>query len=941
MTARQAASPAAKGSRDSTDRNRGSRMMQWRRWILPLEAARADAEPPLDEAPLVEAAERLADARDAAFQSGILEAAKTVHAAMRERLAEEFAAGRDGAVYVGRHSLGMDRLLAALLDILFKRHRGAGVALVAVGGYGRGELAPNSDIDLLFLTERAESRAADNVVEALLYLLWDLGLKVGHAKRTVADTIRASREDQTTLTGLLETRFVAGDRALAGKLDAALKREIGRLKTMDFVDAKLAERDQRHSRHGAIRYMVEPNIKEGKGGLRDLHTLFWIAKFAYRADSIIDIVEKGVLRESEARRFAAAQRFLWTVRCHLHLRAGRPEERLDFDAQMAIAPLMGFAARGSMRDVERFMKRYHLAARDVGNLTRIICAAMETDFRKRRLAWATDFRLRQMFGPFAIRAGRVNLEPDLMFRDRPLRMLEIFRLALEQNADVHPQALQRITRGLHALGESTRNDPQAAAEFLAILTSKHNPERVLRLMNESGVLGRFLPDFGKIVAMMQFDMYHSFTVDEHTIQVIGILHQIESGGLAKTAPVATAVMPEIDARRALFVAALLHDIAKGRDGDHSELGAELALDVCPRLGLTPEETETVSWLVRHHLLMSKTAFRYDLNDPKTIDDFAALVQSPERLKLLLVLTVADIRGVGPNIWNGWKAALMRDLYYQTDAVLRGADATVIAASSAEEARELARAELASWSDEEFADYAARLPRNYWTGFDTDMHVRHAGLGRTFRDMDVPLLTDFRQVAERKVTELTLLTVDDAGLFSRVAGAVAGLGINIIGARITTCTDGTVLDVFQLQTADTDLVSDKLVLERLQEGITGAVSGTLRPQAALDERWRSLPARVRRLPVRSRVILSNRISSTHTVIEINGRDFPGLLHRLTRTLADLGLQIQTATVSTYGERAVDVFYVKDLFGLQVHNQARLDTIRDRLLAVFEQVDEAAA
>jgi len=317
------------------------------------------------------------------------------------------------------------------------------------------------------------------------------------------------------------------------------------------------------------------------------------------------------------------------------------------------------------------------------------------------------------------------------------------------------------------------------------------------------------------------------------------------------------------------------------------------------------------------------------------------VQSPERLKLLLALTVADIRGGGPTIWNGWKAALMRDLYYQTDAALRGADAAVIAASSAEEARELARAALPSWDDGEFADHAARLPRNYWTGFDTDMHVRHAGLGRTFRDMDVPLLTDFRQVAERKVTELTLLTVDDAGLFSRVAGAVAGLGINIIGARITTCTDGTVLDVFQLQTAENELVSDRQTLARLEEGITGAVTGTLRPQAALNERWRSLPARVRRLPVPSRVILSNRISTTHTVIEINGRDFPGLLHRLTRTLADLGLQIQTATVSTYGERVVDVFYVKDLFGLQVHNQVRLDKIRDRLLAVFEQVDEAAA
>ncbi|MEX0504373.1 [protein-PII] uridylyltransferase [Alphaproteobacteria bacterium LSUCC0719] len=918
-----------------------SQIKQWRQWIQPLETALAEGRAPIDDAALWQVADRLKTADDRTFQPALLEAAKTAHVAMKTALADELAAGRDGAVYVGRHSLGMDRLLACLLDILVQRRQTTGVALVAVGGYGRGELAPNSDIDLLFLTAQDSDPAADSVVESLLYLLWDLGLKVGHAKRTVADTIRASREDQTILTGLLEMRYVAGDRPLATKLDRSFRREVARLKPVDFVDTKLEERDQRHDRHGATRYVVEPNIKEGKGGLRDLHTLFWIAKFAYRANSIIDIVEKGILRESEARRFAAAQRFLWTVRCHLHIRSGRPEERLDFDAQMAIAPLMGFASRGGMRGVERFMKRYYLAARDVGSLTRIICAAMETDFRKRRLGWAAAFQGRQDFGHFRIRSGRINLDPELMFREAPLRMLEIFHLALEQQADIHPQALQRITRGLHALGDATRDDPRAAEEFLAILTSRHNPERVLRLMNESGVLGRFLPDFGKIIAMMQFDMYHSYTVDEHTIQVIGILHQIESGALAETAPVATAVMPEIESRRALFVAGLLHDIAKGRDGDHSELGADLALDICPRLGLTPEETETVSWLVRHHLLMSRIAFRYDLNDPKTIEDFAAVVQSPERLKLLLVLTVADIRGVGPTVWNGWKAALMRDLYYQSDAVLRGADASVIAASSAEQAREQARAGLAAWSDEDFAAHAARLPRNYWTGYDTEMHVRHAELSHRFRSLDVPILVDFRQVADRKVTELTLLTVDDAGLFSRVAGAVAGLGINIIGARITTCSDGTVLDVFQLQTTHNQMIEDMQLLERLQARIDSAVTGTLRPQSALRERWQSLPARVRRLPVPSRVFLSNKISTTHTVIEVNGRDFPGLLHRLTHTLADLGLQIQTATVSTYGERVVDVFYVKDLFGLQIHNQTRLDTIRDRLLAVFEQLDEAAA
>ena len=527
-----------------------------------------------------------------------------------------------------------------------------------------------------------------------------------------------------------------------------------------------------------------------------------------------------------------------------------------------------------------------------------------------------------------------------MFRDEPLRMLQIFHLALEQNADIHPQALQRITRGLPWLGEATRRDPEATAEFLGILTSRRNPERVLRLMNESGVLGRFLPDFGKIVAMMQFDMYHSYTVDEHTIKVIGVLHNIGTGGLAETAPVATSVMPEIESRLVLFVAALLHDIAKGRDGDHSELGAELALELCPSLGLSQEETETVSWLVRHHLLMSKTAFRYDLNDPKTIDDFAAIVQSPERLKLLLVLTVADIRGVGPTIWNGWKAALMRDLYYQTDAVLRGADAAVIAAGNAEVARDIVRGRLDGWSDEEFAAYAAMMPRQYWTGFDTESQLRHAGLGRTFRSMDVPLLADFRQVEDKNVTELTLLTIDDAGLFSRIAGAVAGHGINIAGARITTCADGTVLDVFQLQTTSNEPVTDERLLGRVKTSIEKAVSGTLRPQAALRERWQSLPERVRHLPVPSRVILSNRISSTHTVIEVNGRDMPGLLHRLTRVLAELGLQIQTATVSTYGERVVDVFYVKDLFGLQVHNEARLTTIRDQLLEVFDQIGEAA-
>ncbi|MGC6497591.1 MAG: [protein-PII] uridylyltransferase [Candidatus Puniceispirillaceae bacterium] len=920
--------------------NQHTRPRAWRRWIDPLGAAVDRGIAPLDVLAFADSLSSMAGASDAAFAKQLLATTRAAHQDMRQNLQDALSQSGDGAVYVGRHSWGMDLLLGTVMRTLCSRHGAEDVALIAVGGYGRGELAPNSDIDLLFLTDKDSASTADVVVEQMLYLLWDLGLKVGHAKRTVTATMRAAREDHTILTGLLEMRLIEGNKRIWGNLGRAFRRESGRIKPAEFAALKLAERDTRHKRHGNTRYVVEPNIKEGKGGLRDLHTLFWIAKFAYRADSIIALVEKGVLRESEARRFAAAQRFLWTVRCHIHLHRGRPDERLDFEAQMAIAPLMGFADRSGMRAVERFMKRYYLAALDVGNLTRIMCAAMEMDFRQRRTRWREDFRFGQSFGSFTIRAGRINLDQALMFRDDPLRMLTLFELALEQNADIHPQALQRLTRGLPALGAATRSNPEASEKFLNILTSKHNPERVLRLMNESGVLGRYLPDFGRIVAMMQFDMYHSFTVDEHTIQVIGILHDIETGQLAETAPVASAVMPEIESRRTLFVAALLHDIAKGRGGDHSILGAELAQELCPRLGLLPEETETVSWLVRHHLLMSKTAFRYDLNDPKTIADFADIVQSPERLKLLLVLTVADIRGVGPTTWNGWKAALMRELYFQTDAVLRGADAGAIAMHTVEDAQQAAFAALDGWSESAFTAHSGNLPRAYWTGFDTDMHVRHAELSRQFNQLDEPLLIDFRQDPARKVTELTVLSIDDAGLFSRIAGAVAGHGLNIAGARITTCSDGSVLDVFMLQTAGNEMVSEAGLLDRLRASLMRAATGTLRPQAALRERWQSLPERVRHLPVPSRVILSNKISSTHTVVEVNGRDFPGLLYRITRVLADLGLQIQTATVSTYGERVVDVFYVKDLYGLQVHNEARLEVIRSRLLGVFDHVNEAA-
>ena len=910
----------------------------WHRWLQPLQGAMVGQKPPLDRGAMEAELGAQAEGKTSTNRNQLLTCLRTHLKVAKAELRQLFYDSNDGAVYVGMHAWIIDILLQLLFAETQKHcFNGDDLAVIAVGGYGRGEMAPYSDIDIMILMPQKSTLAHTKFIEFMLYILWDLGLKIGHSTRSTSESIAAARDDQTVLTSLLEMRHVAGDESLWTSLACAVQQEIVKQKPLAYVEEKLAERDVRHKRFGDTRYVVEPNIKDGKGGLRDLHSLFWIAKYAYRANSIIDIVKQGVLRDGEARKFALAQRFLWTVRCHLHLYLERPEERLDFEAQMIIAPRLGFADRGGLRGVERFMKRYYLAARNVGNLTRIFCAAMEMDFQKSLVFWRPDFLRTHDLDPFRIESGRVRLIDDVLFRDEPIRLIELFAIAQTHDADVHPNTLQRVTRSLSALDEKTRQDPKSNHQFLNILTSRKNPERVLRLMNESGVFGKFLPDFGRIVAMMQFDMYHSYTVDEHTLKAIGILHGIENGALLEAAPVATEAMPEVESRRALFVAMLLHDIAKGRGGDHSVLGAKIALTLCPRLGLTHEETETVSWLILHHLLMSKIAFRYDLNDPQTIKDFAVIVQSPERLKLLLVLTVADIRAVGPNIWNGWKAALMRDLYFRSDAVLRGADPDVIVLGDANEARCKAKAELVDWDAERFEAHDTNMPVTYWTGFDCDSHIRHARFCENFAVLDVPLLINFRADRSLRITELTILTIDDPGLFSRIAGAVAAAGANIVGARITTCHDGTVLDVFFLQDMNNQAIEGHAELARIQTTLENSLTGSIKLEQLLEDRWKQTPFRVWQMPVPSRVILSNKISKTHSVIEVNGRDFPGLLHKITQCLADLGLQIQTATVSTYGERDVDVFYVKDIFGLQIQNKTRQKTIRSRLLRIFTDAD----
>ena len=435
-----------------------------------------------------------------------------------------------------------------------------------------------------------------------------------------------------------------------------------------FVEAKLAERDDRHRKLGDSRYLVEPNVKDGKGGLRDLHTLFWISKYLYQVEDRAELVKLGVFTERELRRFIKAENFLWSVRFALHYIANRAEERITFDVQGELASRLGYKQRTGARAVERFMKHYYLYAKEVGDLTRIFCAVLEERHKRRprfRLPRVGQSKPETVDG-FLLQGGRVDVADAGLFAREPSNLLRLFHLAQERGLDIHPHALHLVTQNLKLVDAGLRADPRAAQLFLEMLTSRKDPETTLRRLNEAGVFGRFMPDFGRVVAQMQHDMYHVYTVDEHTIRAIGMLAKLEADKLREENPLACDIIHKVLSRRVLYIAVLLHDIAKGRGGDHSLLGAEVARRVGPMLGLEPQETETVEWLVLHHLAMSKTAFRRDVHDPKTISDFAALVQSPERLRLLLVLTVADIRAVGPGRWNGWSGSLLRELYFATE-----------------------------------------------------------------------------------------------------------------------------------------------------------------------------------------------------------------------------------------------------------------------------------
>ena len=862
----------------------------------------------------------------------------------KERLEE----GEDGLSVARLLSAVADEVVGALYDYttthVFRARNpteGERFAVMAVGGYGRGELAPSSDLDLLFLRSYKPTPFSESVTEYMLYMLWDMGLKVGHSSRNIDECLKLAREDHTIHTALLESRRITGDASLAEDLQTRFRKEAAREHAW-FIAAKLKERDERHARIGVSRYMVEPNIKEGKGGLRDLHTLFWMARHVYGFTRPQDYVEAGVFTEEDRFVFRRALRFLWTVRCHLHFITGRAEERLTFDLQPELAKRLGYGARANATEVERFMKRYFLIAKQVGVLTRILCARLEADNAKQsprglqRLLPAGRKRATSIEAGFEVDGGRLNItSPEVL--EKPVNVIRLFAIAGKRDLDIHPEALGEVSRRARTLPPSWRDDPESRAAFLDVIGLKGRPSATLRLMNEAGVLGKFVPEFGRIVAQMQFNMYHHYTVDEHTLQAIDTMSEIEHGRHKDRHPLSSDIFSKIINRRALYLAMLLHDTGKG-DGDQQIEGEKSARAACERLGLPAEEVDLVGWLVRHHLEMSDVAQKRDISDPRTIAQFAKLVGTVERLRLLLVLTVSDIRAVGPSVWNDWKGQLLRDLYRLTEATLHGgrSDEESVRAHLSELAEEAKHglAEVYEDRSAEFEGWVNSLEDSYWLNHDAEALAWHAREVLGARVMP-HVATRVRE--QQGVTEVLVYAGDRRGLFASLAAALSAAGANIAGARVHTTRDGAAVDVFSIQTAEYRPfgANDPGALEALIARVANA---------ALDDHPlpKAPPASRRNaaFSIEPWVRIDNSITPDATVIEASGRDRVGLLADLAQICAEAGVSIISAHIDTYGERAADVFYVQEEDGGQITQPRRISAVRSKLETALRAADPAA-
>ena len=867
----------------------------------------------------------------------LLDAARTYIDENFAILQEKCFEGASSRLIIKQFSYLFDHLNQNLFRIAvtgFDHAAVADCALFAVGGYGREEMNPRSDLDLMFYYLPEGEERIRVIADRLLYLLWDLGLDVGYSIRSSSDCLEQAR-DTTVRTALLDVRLIAGERRVFHDFAKDVGQVLQNQDTQSFIKRKLEERDERKKKYGSSVYLLEPNIKEGEGGLRELQDALWIARIKYKADSLHELLTRGIVTEQMVESYVHAQDYLWTIRNFLHFSSQRKSEQLTFDVQQQIANFLGYTNKSTGSAVEQFMQDYYAYA----NQNEYLASKMIVDATMSRSApmGVLNFLVRRNLDEgFYLLRGELRASKNLTLLQHPELLMVAFELAQKHQVDLCLELKQLIRENLHLITDKVRRSKRINESFLAILSDIKEAGKILNKMNHLQFLNAFIPEFKHIYCKVQFDLYHIYTVDVHTIFAVEEVEKLWNGDYQDSQPLLSRLSHQIEKPELLLLAILFHDIGKGSGKDHSIRGAEMIPRIARRLRLNREDSQRLQFLVAHHLKMAHISQRRDLQDLKMIAQFAEFLQTSENLRMLYLLTFADIKAVGPDVWSEWKGTLLQELYEKTYDVLEKKDFFQEQRTEKvrKRKRKIRQALIGEFSEKRLLKAINSLNNRYLLSNRSAEIIPHMRLslnrGRKALAMQI------EHMEEAKFTEVTISTIDSPGLFSQIAGVMAAHSVNILGAQIYTRKDGDVLDVLQVNSAHGEIVSKPEKWRKLEDDLTAVLEG----RVMVEDLVAKLQApsfytkKNRQVPRPNRVEFDNEVSDSYTVIDIFATDKVGLLYQITRTLKELGLYIAVSKIATKVDQAADVFYVHDIFGQKIVDPARIVTIRQTLLNRLE-------
>lgn len=862
-----------------------------------------------------------------------LEATREFIASHLERIKQMTIDGASGRSVVQELTAAFDQLNDILFQVVSYDLDPDGVAqcaLFALGGYGRGEMNPRSDLDLMFFFEPAGAETAKIISDRMLYLLWDLGLDVGYSVRSAKDCID-NCQDTTVRTSLLDARFLSGNSDLYDLFQNKVGYYVMNHESQKFIKLKLEESEERRKKYGSSVYLLEPNLKEGEGGLRDLHSCLWIARVKFKAASLQELVIKGVLNEQQAEDYRSALDYLWKIRNYLHFLGSRKSDQITFDLQRQIADAFGYKDNRKGSAVEQFMQDYYLHAAHVEHLaSAVITDATQRD--KLQTGIVGFFTRRTLEDGFTVGRGELGCGDDNIFKQNPALIMKAFELAQKHNVKLNLKLKALIREDLKLINDKVRRSKQMTESFMNILRHPKGVGKVLRKMHHLHVLNAFIPEFKNIFCKVQFDLYHIYTVDIHSLFAVEEIGKLWGGEYAEAYPLLTDVANNIEKRELLLLAILFHDIGKGSGSDHSSRGASMIPTIARRLGLNREDSHRLQFLVQHHLKMAHISQRRDMHDMKMITQFAELMGMSENLRMLYLLTFADLKAVGPDVWSEWKGQLLQELYEKTYDVLEKKDffQEIRSEKARNRKRKIREALAGEYPESQINRAINSLNTRYLMSYRSKQIIPHLrlALGRGKQ----PLAMQVEQVPDAGYTELTLATIDSPGLFSTITGVMAGHSINILGAQIHTRKTGAVLDVLQVNSSIGGVVDNEAKLKRVENDLIAAIEGRLNVQEMVDKaQGPSYLQGSREKPKRpNKVEFDNEVSDQYTVIDIFANDKVGLLYNISRTLSELGLYIAVSKISTKVDQAADVFYVSDIFGQKITDPEKIELIRKTML-----------